>query len=171
MSRRKVVVIVILAFFLVLLTTGVMAFDNEPDGFRGLKWEDSPTEEMEFLGEGRAKLEMYIRETDELSLEGVSLDNIVYSFYQDRFMRVNLHFTGIDNFSSLRIICIKRFGFKRAEPDKPFTYYREGSEANVFLSYAAVDDRGNLSLDSESLFSEYMEAVKQEKEKQSNTGW
>lgn len=170
MSRRKVVVIAI-AFFLVLLTTGAFAFQNEPEGFRGLKWEDSPTEEMEFLGEGRAKLGMYIRETDELSLEGVSLDNIVYSFYQDRFMRVNLHFTGIDNFSSLRIICIKRFGFKRAQPDKPFTYYWQSSEANVLLFYAAVDDRGNLSLDSESLFSEYMEAVKQEKEKQSNTGW
>ena len=45
---------ILLAIVLIFLITGVaFAFQNELDGFRGLKWGDPPTEDMTFLGETR----------------------------------------------------------------------------------------------------------------------
>ncbi len=38
---RKILLVIVLVF----LITGIgFAFQNEPDGFRGLKWGDAPTE-------------------------------------------------------------------------------------------------------------------------------
>jgi len=45
---RKILSVVVLIF---LITGITFAFQNEPDGFRGLKWGDAPTEDMTFLGE------------------------------------------------------------------------------------------------------------------------
>ncbi len=56
--------VIMVAMVLVLMITGAsFAFQNEPEGFRGLKWGDAPTEDMvkEALGAwvGNVELKRY----------------------------------------------------------------------------------------------------------------
>lgn len=46
----KRALILVTAILTLLSPNMVFAFQNEPDGFRGLKWGDPPTESMEYLG-------------------------------------------------------------------------------------------------------------------------
>jgi len=46
---KKIIVVGIMVWLVLALTVGVFAFQNEPDGFRRLKWGDPVGEEMEYL--------------------------------------------------------------------------------------------------------------------------
>ena len=50
---RKTIVIVLVAVMVLGLSAGAFAFQNEPEGFRGLEWGDPPSVDMgEFHSEG-----------------------------------------------------------------------------------------------------------------------
>lgn len=141
MSRRKVVVIAI-AFFLVLLTTGAFAFDNEPDGFRGLKWGDPPTEEMvEFYAYGDEV--SYMLPEDKMFLEDVSLYLIVYLFFGNRFGGAGFAFNGED-YDKLKTICRERFGDQVEEGLYELKWV--GQEAVVVLQYDYMKEDGYLMI-------------------------
>lgn len=70
------------ALIIVLVVSlGAFAFQNEPDGFRGLKWGDSPTEDMVFKFEDSQLSHAYTRPTDKLSIGDAKFTYIDYSFY------------------------------------------------------------------------------------------
>ena len=78
---KKNLSILLLSSILILLITGIgFAFQNEPDGFRGLKWGDAPTEDMKFLGQIIYEGNLYHREGDKLNIGSAKLDNISYWF-------------------------------------------------------------------------------------------
>ena len=90
------------------------AFQNEPEGFRGLKWGDPPTEDMvifPFSKYGRAN---YRRLEEKLYLGDAKLQEVVYCFYDDQFMTVFLHFEEESNYELLETVCREKFG----EPTK-----------------------------------------------------
>ena len=47
-KKRYFVLMVFLVMMVLALTMGAFAFQNEPDGFRGLKWGDPPGKDMIF---------------------------------------------------------------------------------------------------------------------------
>ena len=59
--------IILLSILLIFLITGTgFAFPNEPDGFRGLKWGDKPTEDMILIGTLPVEGNIYRRDNDKL---------------------------------------------------------------------------------------------------------
>src|SRR5680860_1715841 len=76
---------ILLAIVLIFLVTGIgFAFQNEPDGFRELKWGDAPTEDMVFFGQNVDKEDLYHKANDKMEIRGVKLSNITYRFYKKK---------------------------------------------------------------------------------------
>ncbi len=146
----------IAVLLVLLLSLGAFAFQNEPNGFRGLKWGDQPTEDMEFLLEMSGGAKLYTRPSDKLYLGDVQLSLISYAFYRNEFMKVNLDFQGKDNHELLVKICRAKFGeVTTITLDALFWF---SSHTSVYLSYSLMRDEGSLSLDDSAFFEEYQDA-------------
>ncbi len=157
---------ILLAIVLIFLITGIgFAFQNEPDGFRGLKWGDKPTEDMVYLGEVSYAENIYHRKMDELSIGSATLEEIRYkfNFYSYQFHEVFIRFTGKTNYIILKIICEGRFGkptYTREEKDSYFQQW-SGDKAEIRLYYNFKEYYGWLWIASMKIHRETPETDKQ----------
>ena len=78
---KRIAVVALAALIILALSASSFAFQNEPDGFRGLKWGDSPTEDMIFKFKDSQLSRAYTRPTDKLSKGDAKFTYIDYSFY------------------------------------------------------------------------------------------
>ena len=165
----KRVIVIAIAFFLVLLTTGVMAFDNEPDGFRGLKWGDPPSVEMKYLDDsGWSK--NYTLPDDKMSIGSAEFWMITYKFYEGRFFLVSLFFDGEDNYDLLETICKERYG--REELEEGFHELSWlGQKSSITLYYDIVEEGGFLILLSRVISSELLEDEKKKEAEKAEGDW
>ena len=121
--KKKGSILLIVVSILIIFTLSLFAeeikstFQNEPDGFRGLKWGDAPTEDMSYFYQIkdeyiRDKGNYYHRIWDKLNIGNAKISSIkyIYNLYSNQFYKVNLTFYGKDNFDILKIICEGRFG-------------------------------------------------------------
>lgn len=99
---RRIVVVAILVMGLVSLGMA-FAFQNEPEGFRGLKWGDPPGEDMVY----HSNLDWYTKKNDELKIGGAKFKNIYYTFHKEKFMRVLIN---TDNYRPLKDVVDLKFG-------------------------------------------------------------
>ena len=163
---------VILVFSLV--DTG-FAFPNEPEEFRGLEWGVPPMEDMKFLYVTPEGTRWYTRLYDKLSIEGVSLVTIIYSFYgqPERLMCVNLLWMGEDNYDRLKTICRARFGKEtERESNNPYNLRWVGEKTEVALGYEpALGGIGGLVLADKAIFAEYLEGEKKEQTEGTKEDW
>lgn len=83
--------VIIAIIILALLSTGATAFQNEPDGFEGLKWGDPIGEDMEY-NRMSGPVEYYRRKNDEIYFANCILIERSYGFYEGRLMVVNMFF-------------------------------------------------------------------------------
>ena len=163
--RKASLCLVIVAFL--TLSVGAFAFQNEPEGFRGLKWGDPPTEDMRRVG----KLEgAYFRLDDKMFLGDVELYLIGYRFYQQRFMSVALYFNGEENYELLETICKERYG-KLALDQGFYELKWIGQKSFVMLVYDLMDEDGYLTLSSTPLAFEQMEAKKKQEAEKAAGDW
>ncbi len=128
---RRVISLVGAFFMLQALSLGAMAFQNEPDGFRGLKWGDPPGENMEYIGDFNGN--GYEVPDDKMKIGDVNLRRIVYHFYENRFYLVAVHFVFLNNYDLLKIICEERYGMKTV--DRYYNLRWISQEVFVTLSY------------------------------------
>lgn len=120
MKKISLSLVVVLLFMFALASTA-QAFQNEPEGFRGLKWGDPPGEDMalhfvNFWGDpldpaGEAMLP-YIRENDKLQIGRVEVRDVRYFFYENKFMEVQIKTGTIcqTNYYDLKDILNLKFG-------------------------------------------------------------
>lgn len=162
---RKLVVVAVLVA--VLVSWGMaFAFQNEPEGFRGLEWGDPPTPAMKFISKLNDWMKLYRKSSDKLELGDAQFYTIIYQFYtpsnttDKRLLGVGLYFKDKENFELLKTICTVKFG----EPDKTGFYELSwaGLIATAILTYDSIDKDGFLLLGSTPIFKQYT----QEKEKQ-----
>lgn len=165
---KKVFLLSVVALIVLALSLGVFAFQNEPDGFRGLKWGDPPTEDMAYW-ELVVGLDLYILPGEKLSLGEAKLEIITYCFYEDRFMEVNLHFLGLENYKLLMEICRTKFG-KEVEHSASNLYW-VSSQSEVSMDYLPSKNQGVLTLASFPIFAEYVDAMKAAQAKETPGGW
>lgn len=141
---RKGLLVVAAVILVLALSVGAFAFQNEPEGFRGLKWGDPPGEEMEFFMES-VGTDIYILPNDKMALGNVALYMVVYTFYKNQFFAVALYFKGEDNYDLLQTICEERYG--EDEVDEGFYEIMwQGQKGLVLLSYDYVEEEGCLML-------------------------
>ncbi len=115
---RKVLVAAVLVL---ALSVGAFAFQNEPEGFRDLKWGDPPTEDMrQRSGPGlslSSDSRVYRRsQGDNLQIGGAQLESIEYRFYKGQFLGVFIA-TKIDNAESLKDVLELKFGLGKKYDD------------------------------------------------------
>jgi len=101
MKKVNLSLMVVLLFMFALAST-TWAFQNEPEGFRGLKWGDPPGKDMELI-EGYSDPEHYRwRKKEELPsedfLKGIELGPIEYLFYKGQFMGVHIQISHSDDY-------------------------------------------------------------------------
>lgn len=138
---------------LLALSVGAFAFQNEPEGFRGLKWGDPPGEDMVFKFEDSQLSHAYTRPTDKLSIGDAKFTYIDYSFYtpsegDGQLYGVYLAFDKIQNYLLLNAICKKRFGqpTEQMSAEKPFMSRWKSEASAVFLDYNAEKRTGTLRM-------------------------
>ena len=131
-----------------------MAFQNEPDGFRGLKWGDPPGEDMEFSRTAE-EITFYTRSGEKLQIGDVSLDSVSYSFIEGRFILAGVKFSGKENYKSLATILETRYGepTEKGVFDKLSWY---GGKVMIYLFYDRIE-KGNLALTDAAGMLEYIE--------------
>lgn len=172
--RKRGLVLVVMLGIVLLLTNITQAFQNEPEGFRGLKWGDPPTEDMQHF-EAVSGSKGYTLPDDKMSLGNAKFYRIVYCFYGEpgRFFGVMLSFKGEDNYDLLEMICEERFGtdesvsFHSPEGWQRLSWL--GRRSQVLLRYDLVEKEGYLYICS-TVISQEMEAAERRKEAEKAAG-
>jgi len=116
-ARDRVWAITILVV-LVMVVSGcsqkpqpVPTFQNEPDGFRGIKWGTKITRlsGMELVRtEGAEKY--YVRPEDKLKIGKAAIESITYGFYRDDFFKVTIRVKGLMNYLDLKETFVGVYG-------------------------------------------------------------
>lgn len=99
------------ACLIALSAAGAAAFDNEPEGFRGLKWGSELSTLSGFkkvLGAGDTVF--YAREGEKERIGTASLASIRYLFYKGQFRQVWVMAEGAGNFAALQTALFDAFG-------------------------------------------------------------
>ncbi len=166
MKKVTVVLLIIVLFF--AFSEGVFAFQNEPEGFRGLKWGDPVTEIMEYIGpirEGRG----YTLPNDKMSIGNAKFYMIMYFFYEGRFQGVVLNFRGEDNYDLLEMICKERHG--EAELEGFYKFVWLGQKSAITLSCDLIEEDGYLLMISAVIGLEAWAAEKKKEVEKAEGDW
>lgn len=176
MKRMRSLLWFLIATILVFSLVDIgLTFENEPEGFRGLKWGDPPSSEMEFVLEMDEWTVVYRNPGDELRLGDARFYMIVYGFYASsdatvkRFMSVNLYFKDKENFDILETICKIKFG----EPTKKsYQYLGWASPSSmVSLGYNSIDESGYLGLSSMPISQQYNKEKEKKQVEDAEEDW
>ena len=129
-----------------LMCSNGHSFQNEPDGFRGIKWGDDIKsvkkrfiqKEVQggFLADDK-DIRVYITTNDNKMLGSANLKDIHYYFWKDKFICVEIVTNGLSNFASLKAFCFEKYGSNIEESDrmnKNFNAYTwKGDVAGISL--------------------------------------
>jgi hypothetical protein len=148
-SGRKAKAI-ILAGIITLLASPCLSFQNEPDGFRGIKWAEdiSSRNDMAPYSAGADKSVSYTRNGDEVFLGDVMLYSLTYDYWDGKFSGVFMLFRDADRFEKIKGICFERYGKVKMRTRYPEAYAWEGKTAVVYLEYESIKNSGSMSIGS-----------------------
>lgn len=163
--KKKMMLALLFCGFLssgiLLSASPVLAFENEPDGFRGLKWGDSPGEDMVY-NKTVNEMKAYLRNDDKMNIGDASLRMVIYTFYDEpeRFAGILVLFDKEKNYDILKDILQVRFG-EETESDWLYGLSWMGQKTYIKLDYDPAEESGDLIFSSISIMLEAMEAQKQ----------
>jgi len=168
--KRKIMGISIAAMLIFLIATIGLTFQNEPEGFRDLKWGDAPTEDMIYFAtvdEDRG----YTISNDKMYIGNAQFSHIVYVFYDqpERLASVGLYFKGEKNFDLLKTICRGKFGEETGSGF--FELDWEGQKAYIVLQYDMAEESGYLTLASAQIMLEQMAAQEEQEIEKAEGDW
>ncbi|MQY69683.1 MAG: hypothetical protein GH145_02315 [Firmicutes bacterium] len=169
--------IAMVATLVVLLVFSGMAFafQNEPEGFRGLKWGDPPGEEMEFMADVDELMKVYRSTSENNRLGDARFYLMLYTFYippgasVKRFTGAALYFRSKENFDILETVCKVKFG----EPtEKGYLELGWMSLATtVVLGYDSIEETGYLTLGSTPIFNQYTKEKERQQAESAEEDW
>jgi hypothetical protein len=156
--KRAIIAVIIFVFVI----GSAFAFQNEPEGFRGIKWgtnfKDLPGMIMS-KADGNFKL--YSKKDDKLSIGNATLRDISYGFFKDRFFQVRINFNNGDNFVKL----IKTLEEQYGTGDRPNRFLMEymwlSDTISIVLHYDKIKDSGFIIYFYEPINAEKKEADKE----------
>jgi len=145
MGKKKRLILLVGLIFLTVCTVG-LAFPNEPDGFRDLKWGDAPTEDMyfvyEIISEYMDNAKIYAKYRENNNIGSAKLFSLEYCFNlrSNQFYKVSANFSKDKYFEILEVIFKDRFG-EPTKREKDFLLW-DGEKARVYL----LGLEGNLAM-------------------------
>ncbi len=137
-----VIVIMIISF---LFSVYSFSYQNEPDGFRGIKW-GSNIKNLRGLKlvENHKDEKYYIRKADKLKIGGAALKSIAYGFHKDRFYFVYIRFKSIINFSSIKETLFEQYGAGVQDNKSKEEYVWLGGDVDISLQYNDISQKGKI---------------------------
>ena len=123
--------------FLIILTIGTFsinsfAFENDPDGFRGIKW-GTKLETLKGMTKVRKQSDknstFCFKNNENLQIGNAQLTEIGYVFWRDKFYAVIVKTEGYSNWSHLKDAAFAKFG-KGNQKNKQIEGYKWGSFPN-----------------------------------------
>ena len=124
-----------LIFLVFLLPITVLAFQNEPDGFRGIKWGANISRRPDMT---HIEKNMYLRKNDKLTIGDASLRDIHYRAYKGRLGGVIIRYKDYNNHEKLKRVFFQLYG-KGRQPN-PFEekYNWIGSDIWILIEYSEI---------------------------------
>jgi hypothetical protein len=157
--KKKFIYVSVLILLIVTPMT-VWAFENKPDGFRGIKWRTNIKNLSDMKFEGKAGATSYYhRQGDKMKIGSAMLDDIGYGFYKNEFYIVMIQFHSLINFDALKSTFFQQYGPGYQHNRYQEDYYwglRDGSDVVISLEYNKVSKKG-------AIFFEYQPLSKAEK--------
>jgi hypothetical protein len=133
------------------MVSTALAYPNEPDGFRGLKWgtplsdiQETMTHFYDYNG-----LEIYGRENDEKMIGLARLGGISYRFWHGKLHSVSIDTTGYDNWTNLHESLIAKFG--HGMKLNRYTYSWNDKTTDIYISYNYVSNKSILQFTSKAM--------------------
>lgn len=132
--------------FIFFFSTNSMAFQNEPDGFRGIKWgtQVSIVKGLQHKDSVPSADEItYTKRNDNLEIaEGIRADSIEYIFVKNRFDSVSIILTGPSNWAFLKVWLFKNHGMPNKRNEKNIygteTLEWRGKNATIRVSHLII---------------------------------
>jgi len=139
---------------IILLVLGMaftaLAYQNEPDNFRGMKWgSPRPSSVHPMVGgdpKSASSITICHRHTDKLSVGEATLTAIVYVYYKNKLNGVVLYFEGITNFVSLKSTLSQAYG----KPYQSNEYIEDYKWLNqdglcIVIKYSEITGKGDIT--------------------------
>lgn len=144
-SQSKSGTLIFLLIISVCVAIPVFAFQNEPDGFRGIKWGTNISELREMsLSEDRGDSKFYLRKVDKLKIGDADIDRISYGFYKGRFNNLFIIYKGSLNFTKLKDILFAQYG-KGSKPNRFMEqYYWVGETVSIAFEHSEITKEGKI---------------------------
>jgi hypothetical protein len=125
---------------LLSVCAAAVAFQNEPDGFRGIKWETdiSQNQDEMKLVKNAEGLDIYVRNGDKLSIGGAELRSIAYVYIGGKFAFVAMKTGGEEGNSAL----LRAFEAQFGPGERPNRYldkfFWRGTVATISLACSPI---------------------------------
>ena len=144
--KKSHVAIIILASFLHLFTSS-WAADLE-EGFMGYKWGDD-IYNYDGLKQlySKAGVTFYSNPGESYSIEGVTIGDVIYGFYEDKFYAVYINIDSPDKYDLIEGHMKEKYGLpdsKTSTKDNQFTYKWKYQDVTIKLKIDQI--RGNMKV-------------------------
>jgi len=144
-SEKRLVMAVFLLIVAVSAPSLTFAFQNEPDGFRGIKWGTEISQLPDFVfDKGAGDLKWYRRRRDKLKIGAADVGHITYGFYKNEFLAVLIGYEGFHNFTDLKAIFFYQYGEGRKLDQSLEQYWWLGRDVSIKLEYGKVSQKGQI---------------------------
>ena len=136
--------IVILALLVLVIPFNSLAFQNEPDGFRGIKWgtKIETLTGMRKVEEAGSDIIRYTRSNDKFQIGSAKLKEISYLFWQGKFLIVSITTDGYFNWESLKEAVFAKFGVGNQKNPYIKSYSWLSGKVHMSLEYNNIKDEG-----------------------------
>lgn len=140
MKKRLILTLVLLVVF---LPASIIAFQNEPDSFRGIKWEIDIGKLPEFK---KINDRTYEKKNDKLKIGDADLDKILYGSYKGRFYTVTIFYNNPINYLTLKDVLFGLYGKVKQVCPLPNLqlYVWHGKNVNIDYDYDLEINKGSL---------------------------
>jgi len=138
-------VITLLLSIIIFPNLQVLAFQNEPDNFRGITWgadiKDVPDMVLKTDAENR---KYYVRKDDKLKIGSAELDSLYYVFTNEKFSSVLIEFRSLSNAKALKEALFEQHGPGYRTKTVTEIYVWTGTTVGIAFEYNHIMDRGEI---------------------------
>lgn len=135
----------LIVIFVLVFAQSTMAFQNEPNDFRGIEW---GTDYHEIKGltkvTTRSPLDYYTKKDEDMTIGDASLKMVVYIFYENKLCGVILDFKSSSNFEIIKTTLFDRYGegYQANRYDEKYRW--SGTNVNITLEYDDITRKGKV---------------------------
>lgn len=131
-------------------TASAYTYQNEPDGFRGIKWGtefDTVKDQLTFayLDDSYGGINVYTKNNDDMSIGSASLESVQYCFWQNKFVMANINVVGINNWFGVKDSLKAKFGqgFQSNRYIEDYTWI--GNTTIISSKYSEIEKKAKIT--------------------------